>query len=487
MNFTSLVFLLFLAVVWSLYWIFPRRPHQNTLIVIASFVFYGYWDYRYAGLMLLTCTTGFIVALLMEKVQGVTKRKWLLGVSIVLNLAVLATFKYLDFFLESFREFSTLLGLGSSVGTLEIILPVGISFYTFQVLSYTIDVYRRQLRASRNLMEYLAFISFFPQLVAGPIERASNLLPQFEVPRRWQQIDFGNAGRRILWGYFKKIVIADTLATIVAGSYDHAGTATGVELFVATIFFAFQIYCDFSGYSDIAIGTAELFQIRLTRNFAYPYFSQNIREFWLRWHISLSTWFRDYVYIPLGGNRVSGFRQRVNLLVTFLLSGLWHGAAWQYIAWGGLHGTVVSLGQRKSSVNHASLDQPGGSGWLPSFGTSFRILRTFLIICCLWIFFRASSIQDALLIVQKIVIDSVRLEHIYALVEKYTPGHPFFFAVNLLLAFVVFEWIRRGAPFPLEIKQWPQPLRWSTCALVFWFVVEHADKTPSNPFVYFQF
>ncbi len=498
MNFTSLIFVVFLLTTWTLYWLVPRVRYQNTLIVVASYIFYGYWDYRFCVLMLASCMLDFGIGLAIQHASTTNTKKVWLTLSLAHNLGVLALFKYFGFFLESFQSLLSAAGINALTGTWEIVLPVGISFYTFQSLSYTIDIYRGQLTARKNVIDYLAFLSFFPQLVAGPIERAANLLPQFEQTRRFADIDYVAALERMLWGFFKKIVIADTLAVFVVRAYSNPSNATGLELLVATIFFAFQIYCDFSGYSDIAVGTAELFRIRLMRNFAYPYFSQNLREFWLRWHISLSTWFRDYVYIPLGGNRVSEARQRWNLFVTFLLSGFWHGAAWQYLAWGAIHGFASGIRRKKSLAGPAEsaskilshrvdLDRPAGDGLLPTPSVALRIAATFLVICLTWVFFRASSISDAWLILSKIAQDTWSWTSLHGLLIQYQANTAFRYACHLLIAFIAIEWIRRHSPHPLAIAHWPQPVRWSICSLVLWFVIEHADKTPSSPFVYFQF
>ena len=321
MNFASLAFFLFLVLVWGLYWGLPRRSWQNVLLLISSYVFYGWWDYRFCGLMLASTLVDYFLASAIHRSENETRRKRLLLASLVCNLGLLGVFKYFHFFCENLVAIGETLGWDLNTGTLHIILPVGISFYTFQTLSYTIDVYYRRLKPTQNLIDYMTFVSFFPQLVAGPIERARNLLPQFQQQRFFHLRQMQLGVHRILWGLFKKVVIADTVAGFVNSAYSDVASASGAELVMATFLFAFQIYCDFSGYSDIAIGVAQMFGIKLMRNFAYPYFSQSLREFWSRWHISLSSWFRDYVYIPLGGNRASRGRQKLNLLITFLVSG----------------------------------------------------------------------------------------------------------------------------------------------------------------------
>ncbi|MFP6665674.1 MAG: MBOAT family protein [Pirellulales bacterium] len=494
MTFTSLVFLLFLPTVLAVYWLLGRRSLQNSLLVLASYFFYGWWDVRFCGLMLISSLVDFGIGLGMDRSQSDRTRKWLLWLSIGCNLGLLAAFKYANFFLDSFRQFGDLFGFNMSSGTLEIVLPVGISFYTFQTLSYTIDIYRRRLQPTKHLVDYLAFVSFFPQLVAGPIERASRLLPQFQQSRSFDGAAFACGLRRILWGFFKKIVIADSLAGLVTEAYANPASASGPQLFLATVLFSFQIYCDFSAYSDIAIGTARLFNIRLMQNFAYPYFSQSLGEFWQRWHISLSTWFRDYVYIPLGGNRGSAARRGWNVVLTFLVSGLWHGAAWRFVAWGALHGATLTCGRRGNPSpgkehRHKTTpeERPGGERLVPTLGTLSRMLTVFVVVCLFWVFFRANSLADALLIFQKIVADIFNFGAYQAIWQGYILRGPLFHVANVLIVFVLIEWCHRHMPYPLQIDHWPKPSRWVAYTLVFWFVAEYADTAPANPFIYFQF
>ena len=319
MHFTSLTFILFLTVVFGLYWSLRASRHQNLIIVLASYTFYGWWDYRFCTLILISSLIDFLIGRKIGQTENKASRKLLLTISLTCNLGLLALFKYYGFFAENFLAFAQSFGWTPNDLTLNLVLPVGISFYTFQTLSYTIDVYRGQLKPSTSVIDYLAFVSFFPQLVAGPIERGTNLLPQFQKQRSFNVEDATDGCRLILWGFFKKLAIADILAVPVDAAYDHWDEASGAQLGLATVFFAFQIYCDFSAYSDIAIGTARLFSIKLMRNFAYPYFSQSLSEFWGRWHISLSTWFRDYVYIPLGGNRNGSIAMHRNIILTLSL------------------------------------------------------------------------------------------------------------------------------------------------------------------------
>ncbi|MCA9176294.1 MAG: MBOAT family protein [Planctomycetales bacterium] len=489
MSFTSVAFLLFLPIIWSAYWLLrSSRRWQNALLVAASYFFYGYWDWRFCGLMLASSLIDFAIGRALHAAESPAVRRAWLWASIGCNLGLLGFFKYFNFFLDGFRQLLELFGMNAHPAALLIILPVGISFYTFQTLSYTIDIYRGRLKARDSLLDYLAFVSFFPQLVAGPIERASRLLPQFETPRSWSTPEFQQGCRRVLWGLFKKIVIADTLAEIVVATYANPAQASGTELAVATVLFSFQIYCDFCAYSDIAIGVAKMFGIQLSRNFAYPYFSQSMWEFWQRWHISLSSWFRDYVYIPLGGNREGHWQQRRNVVATFLLSGLWHGAAWRFLAWGGLHG-VASLGlrPREPQRHEFELSRPGGDGLLPSPLALVRMLLTFGCVSLLWVFFRADSLSDSWLIVETMALDAWNPAGLQMLAREYWAGGPIYLAANLVAALVLVEWCRRNVECPLEIGHWPEPLRWSVYTTVFWLVVQFADKTQHSPFVYFQF
>ena len=388
MLFNSLEFAFFLPIVFILYWFVVNKSlkSQNVLIVFASYIFYGWWDWRFLSLILFSTIIDYLIGIKLSKQENGRKRKILLLLSIMVNLGFLGFFKYYNFFLDNFITAFTFFGSEIEGRSLEIILPVGISFYTFQTLSYTIDIYKKKLNPTYDFIAFSAFVCFFPQLVAGPIERAKRLLPQFSS-RRVLKYDFLVKGLNlILWGLFKKIVIADRLAVVVNEFYNHPTEYHGLTLVLGTIFFAFQIYCDFSGYSDIAIGTARLFGFDLMTNFRTPYFSQNAGEFWKRWHISLSTWFRDYVYIPLGGNKVVRSRWFINILITFFVSGFWHGANWTFVIWGGFHGTVLIL---ETFFNKIKWNIP----------KSIRILRTFFIVCLGWVFFRSNSIQDAFLII----------------------------------------------------------------------------------------
>jgi len=493
MQFTSLTFIVFLIVVFSLYWALRTPRRQNALIVLASYLFYGWWDYRFCALILFSSLVDFVIGSQIAKSHLPSRRKFLVLTSLVSNLGLLALFKYYGFFVANFLATAQLFGWSPNQLTLNLILPVGISFYTFQTLSYTIDVYRGKLKPAASLIDYLAFVSFFPQLVAGPIERGTNLLPQFEAPRRFNLVDAQDGCRLILWGFFKKLAIADLLAVTVDTYFNHWDTATGAELALATVFFAFQIYCDFSAYSDIAIGTARLFSIRLMRNFAYPYFSQSFTEFWSRWHISLSTWFRDYVYIPLGGNRSGPSRQRLNVFLTFLLSGFWHGAAWTFIAWGAIHGAALS------AQKLISRDQPAkpkinfdhAPGFFVSPKVTLRMIMTFGFVCLGWIFFRAENISSAAGIVAKIASLAWAPEQMAALVEQIDQQKLLRTALLALGVFVGIEWSARRHECPLGVlvasRFCSLPIRWACYTLLIAITLDFVSRTDSRAFIYFAF
>ncbi len=396
MLFNSIDFAVFLPVVFLLYWFATGRnlKVQNALIVVASYFFYGWWDWRFLSLILFSTVVDYTAALIIHKETNSLRRKLLLFISIAVNLGFLGFFKYYQFFIDNFIAVFKLFGHRFEAGSLSIILPVGISFYTFQTLSYTIDVYRRKLEPTRDFISFSAFVSFFPQLVAGPIERATNLLPQFYSKRSFDFTKAVDGMRQILWGLFKKMVIADNCAGFANDIFNNSYDANGSTLLLGAVFFAFQIYGDFSGYSDIAIGTSRLFGFELMRNFNYPYFSRDIAEFWRRWHISLSTWFRDYLYIPLGGSRGNKFSQIRNTMIIFIVSGFWHGANWTFIAWGALN-ALYFLPSLLSGKNRSNLDTVANGRTLPNLQELLAMLSTFSLTVLAWIFFRASDLTHA--------------------------------------------------------------------------------------------
>lgn len=388
MLFNSTAYLIFLPIVFLLYWSAPHK-WRNALLVIASFVFYGWWDVRFLGLMVATCLANYLLALGMGEKDvhrpRNRRRKLLCTLAILINFAILSAFKYFNFFAASLSEACATFGWQLHFPVLHILLPVGISFYTFQVTGYIIDVYRGSLPPERSATRFFAFISFFPQLVAGPIERATQLLPQFAVEQKFSRPMAVDGMRQILWGLLKKMLIADNCAAVANYIFAHSDTVSSTDLWIGTFCFAFQIYGDFSGYSDMAVGSAKLFGIRLMRNFDRPYFSQSIPEFWRRWHISLMTWFRDYLYIPLGGNRRGTFRKYLNTVIVFLVSGLWHGANWTFIAWGAYHALLF--------LPYSLLTKARTSGG--RLGLLSRTLTTFLLVLLGWVFFRAESLSQA--------------------------------------------------------------------------------------------
>jgi len=473
MLFPSFAFLVFLPIAFLLYWYgFQRNLRlQNAFVLLASYVFYGWWDWRFLGLLFASSFGDYLFALGIDRTNDQRKKKLLLIVSLVANLGVLATFKYFNFFRDGLEDLLSALGLQPDLPTLHLILPVGISFYTFQSLSYTIDVYRGQLKATRGVIEFLAFVSFFPQLVAGPIERATNLLPQFQRTRRFDRAKATDGLRQMLWGFFKKMVIADGCAPIVNGIFAGPVDSTpGVTLFFGAFFFAFQIYGDFSGYSDIAIGCARLFGFDLSQNFAYPYFSRSISEFWRRWHISLSSWFRDYVYMPLGGwrNRAGRFR---NILITFSVSGLWHGANWTFVSWGVLHGTYYLpeiIRDGKARRDDATWKD------LPA------MVLTFLFVLIGWVFFRAAGIQQALAYLKYTV------QH--ALLHPGIGLHWITEPISILIgAMMLVEWSARREAHALAQLPASVVLRWAIYLLIVITILLYMDVQTTHEFIYFQF
>ena len=397
MLFNSIDFAVFLPIVFILYWFVLNKnlKLQNFLIVAASYLFYGWWDWRFLSLILFSTIIDYLVGRKLRSEDNQTKRKILLWTSILVNLGFLGFFKYYNFFLDNFLTAFSLFGTEIKANSLNIILPVGISFYTFQTLSYTIDVYKQKLEPTKDFIAFSAFVSFFPQLVAGPIERATHLLPQFYKKRKFDYTLAVDGMRQILWGLFKKIVIADNCAEYANQIFNNSADMNGSTLVLGALFFTFQIYGDFSGYSDIAIGTSRLFGFDLMQNFNFPYFSRDIAEFWRRWHISLSTWFRDYLYIPLGGSRGGTWMKVRNTFAIFIVSGFWHGANWTFIVWGALNALyflpLLLLNKNRTNTNTVAQGK-----YLPTFKEIFKIGITFSLTVFAWIFFRAESLTHAL-------------------------------------------------------------------------------------------
>ena len=481
MLFNSIDFAIFLPVVFALYWFVFKNSLklQNLLILAASLVFYGWWDWRFLFLLLFSSFLDFNIGKRLYKTTDPKHRKALLWISIIVNLGFLGFFKYFNFFLDNFVTAFSFFGQPIGLRALSIVLPVGISFYTFQTLSYTIDVYRLKLEPAKDAISFFAFVSFFPQLVAGPIERATNLLPQFYRKRAF---DYGKATdglRQILWGLFKKVVIADNCAQIANTIFDSPDQYPGSMLLLGAIFFAFQIYGDFSGYSDIAIGTSRLFGFNLMQNFAFPYFSRDIAEFWRRWHISLSTWFRDYLYIPLGGSRGGMWMKIRNTFIIFLVSGFWHGADWTFIVWGGLN-ALYFLPLMLSGKNRNNLGIVAQDSFLPTPLESLQMVGTFLITVLAWIFFRAQSMRHAIS-----YISGIFSESLFAVPELLNGMK---ITALLLFFFLIAEWLGRRGQFAMEniITINFRLMRWAVYAFLI-FLIGMYMQTEKTEFIYFQF
>ena len=473
MLFNSTVFAVFFVSVFFAYWATPSHRGQNLLLLVASYVFYGWWDYRFLALIFISSVVDYAVGSCLERMLA-PRKLWLL-LSLGTNLGILGFFKYYDFFVTSLGEGLATLGLPVHLRTLSVILPVGISFYTFQTMSYTIDIYRGRIRPVRDPIAFFTFVGFFPQLVAGPIERAGSLLPQFVRPRRFESSTAHDGIRQMLWGYFKKLVVADNLALFVDQVYARSDQSDGLTLLIGTFLFAIQIYCDFSGYSDIAIGTARLLGFTLCRNFAFPYFSRDIAEFWRRWHVSLSSWFRDYVYIPLGGSRTTKGRRVVNVVATFGLSGLWHGASWTFVVWGLLHATFyIPTILRPNRASPPDIVAAGRS--LPAGRDAARMLATFTLVMLAWVFFRADSLTQALAILETMVLRP------YAVLDY----RPFVVPLSLSLGVLALEWVNRERQHALSIARLPRLVRWSAYYAVLALIV-FKGNTGHVPFIYFQF
>jgi len=473
MLFNTLDFAIFFPIVLTLYWtVFKKSLKlQNIFLVVVSYTFYSFWDWRFLSLIFLSSIVDYSVGYYLGKTEGKAKRKWLLFTSLFFNLGLLLIFKYFNFFVESFVSAFSVFGTEFNVTSWQILLPVGISFYTFQTLSYTIDIYRRKIQPTKDVVSFFAFVSFFPQLVAGPIERASHLLPQFQVKRKFDYNKNVEGLRLILGGLFKKMVIADNCALLVNSIFENYQMESGSTLFFGAVFFAFQIYGDFSGYSDIAIGTSRLLGFDLMKNFNFPYLAQNMSDFWRRWHISLSTWFRDYVYIPLGGSRVSKFRLIINILIVFVVSGLWHGANLTFLFWGFIHALFVIpvvLFWRKDVVFSKERK------W-PTFKELFNIGFTFVIVVLAWVFFRAETITDAFQYLEIIFSKSI-------VTMPFIPRS----AVLYLFIYMVLEWLQRHRDHVLDISHLKNKyVRYGVYYVVLYCIFYFAGDL--QPFIYFQF
>jgi D-alanyl-lipoteichoic acid acyltransferase DltB (MBOAT superfamily) len=480
MLFNSIDFAIFLPIVFLLYWFVANKnlKLQNFLIVVASYLFYGWWDWRFLSLILFSTLIDYSVGIRLSKEDNISKRKILLWISILVNLGFLGFFKYYNFFLDNFITAFSFFGTPINVQGLNIILPVGISFYTFQTLSYTIDVYKRKLEPTKDFIAFTAFVSFFPQLVAGPIERATNLLPQFYKKRTFEYDKAVDGLRQILWGLFKKIVIADNAAQLANEIFNNSDDYSGSTLVLGALFFTFQIYGDFSGYSDIAIGTSRLFGFNLKQNFAFPYFSRDIAEFWRRWHISLSTWFRDYLYIPLGGSRGGIWIKLRNTFVIFIVSGFWHGANWTFIVWGALN-AIYLLPLLLLNKNRVNTNVVAQGKYLPTLKELINMLTTFTLTVLAWVFFRAENIGHAWVYLSTIFSKSLFTIPYYSGMKM---------PILLILLFVFIEWIGREGQYAISDigQKWYRPLRWAFYSLLI-FAIGMFMPSVESPFIYFQF
>ncbi|MBL0127343.1 MAG: MBOAT family protein [Flavobacteriales bacterium] len=476
MLFNSIDFAVFLPLVFAGYWFLCRSLRmRNIFLLAASYVFYGWWDARFLLLVALSSLIDYGAGRAMGSTDRTPRRRALLWVSIVANLGMLGFFKYFNFFVSNIEHAFSFFGKPLVLHHLDIVLPVGISFYTFQTMSYTIDVYRRKLVPERDLVAFMAYVSFFPQLVAGPIERATNLLPQFATPRYFDRAKAVDGLRQMLWGLFKKVVIADNCASFVSAVFDTQGHS-GSTLLMGAVLFSFQIYCDFSGYSDIAIGCARLFGFDLMRNFATPYFARDIAEFWRRWHISLSTWFRDYVYIPLGGSRGSTWSMIRNTLVIFIVSGFWHGANWTFICWGAFH-AVCFIPLLITKRNRRNLEVVAAHTWLPSLREFWGMASTNLLVVLAWVFFRSADMGSALQYLGGIFSPSLFT------VPTVRPLD----VLLLILGLVLAEWAGRRLQHPLQLLDrvpW-RPVRWLVYYVFIAVVIGLGGK--EQDFIYFQF
>jgi alginate O-acetyltransferase complex protein AlgI len=482
MLFNSIDFAIFLPIIFLLYWFFTNKSLklQNILIVISSYIFYGWWDWRFLSLILFSTIVDYFIGIKLSKQESQTKRKILLWTSIFVNLGFLGFFKYYNFFLDNFITAFSFFGTEINANSLDIILPVGISFYTFQTLSYTIDIYKRKLDPTKDFIAFSAFVSFFPQLVAGPIERATNLLPQFYTKRHFDYSKAVDGMRQILWGLFKKIVIADNCAQYANIIFNNSTEYSGSTLVLGAIFFTFQIYGDFSGYSDIAIGTSRLFGFNLKQNFAFPYFSRDIAEFWRRWHISLSTWFRDYLYIPLGGSRGGTWNKIRNVFIIFIISGFWHGANWTFIIWGALN-ALFFLPIFITKKNRNNLDIVAKGKYLPSIKEFLLMLFTFGLTVFAWIFFRAENIEHAINYIFEIFSNTLFTYPKYDLDDSKKT------IFILLFIFIIIEWFGREDQFAIQKLglKWKYQLRYIMYYFIIYtiFYFEGGEQT----FIYFQF
>jgi alginate O-acetyltransferase complex protein AlgI len=486
MLFNSINFAFFLPIVLLGYWLVRKKyAYQNFLLLIASYFFYSCWDWRFLFLLVFSTALDYYSGIIMSTTVVEKKRKFWFWLSIGVNLGFLGVFKYYNFFIDSFSEILLKAGVHVEIKTLSIILPVGISFYTFHGLSYVIDIYKRRIIAERNFIDYSLFVSFFPLLVAGPIERATHLLPQLKKERKFDYLKAVDGLRQILWGLFKKMVIADNCAEYANLIFNNSGDYSGISLFIGAVFFTFQIYGDFSGYSDIAIGTAKLFGIDLLKNFNFPYFSRDIAEFWRRWHISLSTWFRDYLYIPLGGSQVNKWQKIRNTFVIFIVSGFWHGANWTFVFWGVLNAFYfIPLLLKKK--NRTNLDIVANGKMFPSLIELFNISKTFILVVIGWIFFRSNNLSHAFSFIKEMLL-GLFSKQTYVEALNLIHWKIGYILPLLIVFFYMLEWIGREGNHALENLglRWNKRIRISMY-YVFVLLIYYFGGNEQE-FIYFQF
>ena len=488
MLFNSLQFVVFFPIVIILYFIIPHNKRW-ILLLIASYYFYMCWKVDYIILIMISTLIDYVCSNKMSKINEKPKRKKWLLISIFSNLGILFGFKYFNFFSQNIQTLFDNYNIFFEMPFFNVLLPVGISFYTFQTLSYTIDVYNNKTTAQKHLGVFAVYVSFFPQLVAGPIERSNHLLPQFFKKHDFNYLRVKAGFQKMLWGFFKKIVIADNLAILVDGVYNNVDNYSGLTLIVATIFFTFQIYCDFSGYSDIAIGTAKVMGFELRENFKRPYFSKSIREFWQRWHITLSTWFRDYVYIPLGGNRTVKWKWYYNLIITFLVSGLWHGANWTFVIWGALHGSflifAIIFAQPKEKINQFIKNRN------IFLNKIFDVSITFILVAFAWIFFRSNNINDAIYVISNLNLNVTGLLNLDELSMQFRGLGLFkediIKCMLLILMLCLYSTYERSEDVWKKLQKKPRWIRWSIYYILVYGILFVAPHSNVNNFIYFQF
>lgn len=473
MVFNSATFLLFFIVVYFLYWLINNKlkvGYRNGFTIVASYVFYGWWDWRFLSLIAFSSIADYFLGILLNRQSVRFKRRIILSTSIFINIGILGFFKYFNFFIDSLNQALSLTSFSFSTNTLNIILPVGISFYTFQTLSYTIDIYKKKISPTKDILSFLAFVSFFPQLVAGPIERASHLLKQFQYKKTFNYNQNISGLRLVLWGFFKKVVIADNFGVLADSCFNIETPISGLTTTLGALFFAFQIYADFSGYSDIAIGIARMMGFDLMTNFKTPYFSRSFSEFWRRWHISLSTWFRDYLYIPLGGNKVKSYRIYLNIFITFLVSGLWHGANFTFIIWGALHGLVLLI-EKRFNIK----------------GSAFYGILVFVGAVLFWIPFRAENYTHFIDLLGSLLdINAYNYLYIRNIIENFASMR-FIYLMLIFIVFILIEFSMKTKAFDEWIGCKPKLNRVGIYYVLILIILLMGNFSVKPSFIYFQF